>query len=295
MTNKHNDRKSLVYGLLGVIGFSLTLPATRFAVASLDPMFVGLGRALVAAVLAAIALWVMRAPRPVGRQWLRLGAVALGVVVGFPLFSSWALVRVPASHAAVVIGVIPLVTALFGAWLDHERPHRLFWLSAVVGSMAIALFSLAASDGDFTVADIALFVAVLAAGFGYAEGARLARELGAWQTISWALLVSVPWLIVPVIDTFPEHLAAVSWSSVAGFAYVSVVSMFLAFIAWYQGLAMGGIARVGQIQLLQPFFTLAIAAALLHEQVSGAQMSVAMIVLVCVFVGRRARVVTAAL
>ena len=284
----------MLFGLLGVIGFSLTLPATRFALLGLDPTFVGLGRALVAAAIAAVALWVMRAPRPVGRQWLRLGAVALGVVVGFPLFSSWALARVPASHAAVVIAVLPLVTALFGAWLAAERPSGLFWVSTIVASMVISVFSLVSNGGGFDPADLALFAAVVAAGFGYAEGARLARELGAWQTISWALLVSVPWLIVPVIDTFPEHLSDVGWSSVAGFAYVSVVSMFLAFIAWYKALALGGIGRVGQIQLLQPFFTLAAAAAFLNEHVSGAQMVVAIVVLGCVFVGRRARVAVAA-
>ena len=293
MTNKHTDMQSLAYGLLGVIGFSLTLPATHLALVSLDPTFVGLGRALVAAAIAAVALWVMRAPRPVGWQWLRLAAVALGVVVGFPLFSSWALVRVPTSHAAVVIAVLPLVTALFGAWLAAERPSGLFWLATIIASTVITVFSLASSGGAFEPADMALFAAVIAAGFGYAEGARLARELGAWQTISWALLVSVPWLIVPVIDTFPEHLAAVPWSSVAGFAYVSVVSMFLAFIAWYKALAMGGIARVGQIQLLQPFFTLAAAALLMNESVSGGQIGVAMVVLVCVFFGRRARIAVA--
>ena len=293
MTIKSTDLQSLAYGLLGVLGFSLTLPATRLALESLDPTFVGLGRALVAAVIAAIALWVMRAPRPVGRQWLRLGAVSLGIVVGFPLFSSWALVRVPASHAAVVIGLLPLATALFGAGLAAERPSGLFWASSVIASLVITLFSLGSSGGTFERADLALFAAVIAAGFGYAEGARLARELGAWQTISWALLIAVPGLMVPVIDTFPGDLAAVSWGSIAGFAYVSVVSMFLAFIAWYKALALGGIARVGQLQLLQPFFTLAVAAVLMHEAVSGVQMAVALGVLVCVFVGRRAGVAVA--
>lgn len=287
------ETRSLMYGLLGVIGFSLTLPATRLALASLDPIFVGLGRALVAAAIAAVALRVMHAPRPRGRQWLRLGGVALGVVIGFPLFSSWALVRVPASHAAVVIAVLPLVTALFGAWLAGERPSGLFWVSTLIASAVISVFSLASSGGGFALADLALLAAVIAAGFGYAEGARLARELGAWQTISWALLFSVPWLIIPVIDTFPADLAAIGWSSVVGFAYVSIVSMFLAFIAWYKALALGGIARVGQIQLLQPFFTLAAAALFVNETVTGMQMWVAIIVLLCVFIGRRARVAVA--
>lgn len=272
--------------MLGVMGFSLTLPATRLAVSDLDPTFVGLGRAFVAAVFAAIALWMARAPKPVARQWLRLTGVSLGVVIGFPLFSSWALVTVPASHGAVVIGLLPLSTALFGAWLAAERPTPLFWGSTVVGSAAIVFFSLE-PGGGFQPADVALLAAVVAAGFGYAEGARLSRELGAWQTISWALLLSVPVLVFPVIQTFPRNISAVGWTSYLGFAYVSVVSMFLAFFAWYKGLAMGGIARVGQLQLLQPFLTLGAAGVFLHENISRLQVVVAIVVLVCIIVGRR--------
>lgn len=273
--------------MLGVMGFSLTLPATRLAVSDLDPTFVGLGRAFVAAVFAAIALWMARAPKPVGRQWLRLTGVSLGVVIGFPLFSSWALVTIPASHGAIVIGLLPLSTALFGAWLAAERPTPLFWGSTVVGSAAIAFFSHESGGGGFQPAHVALLAAVVAAGFGYAEGARLSRELGAWQTVSWALLLSVPVLVFPVIQTFPRNISAVGWMSFLGFAYVSVVSMFLAFFAWYKGLAMGGIARVGQLQLLQPFFTLGAAGVFLHENISQLQVVVAIVVLVCVIVGRK--------
>lgn len=276
-----------MFGMLGVIGFSLTLPATRLAVFDLDPTFVGLGRALVAAALAAITLWIARAPKPVGRQWLRLAAVSLGVVIGFPLFTSWALTIVPASHGAVVVGLLPLSTALFGAWLAAERPTPVFWGSTVAGSMAIAVFSLWSGGGEFHPADIALLAGVVAAGFGYAEGARLSRELGAWQTISWALVLSVPVLIFPVLQSFPPNASAVGWMSYLGFAYVSVVSMFLGFFAWYKGLAMGGIARVGQLQLLQPFLTLAAAGVLLHENISRLQVAVAVVVLICIIVGRR--------
>jgi len=276
--------------MLGVVGFSLTLPATRLAVAELDPTFVGLGRAIIAATLAGIALMMARSPWPDGMQWPRLGATALGVVVGFPLLSTWAMTTVPAAHGAVVIGLLPLSTALFGAWLGGERPRPLFWLSTLAGSITIAIFSLSSGAGSFHIGDMLLLAAVIAAGFGYAEGARLARELGAWQTISWALVISAPVLLFPAIATMPQHIAAVGWQSLCGFAYVSVVSMYLGFVVWYKGLALGGIARIGQLQLLQPFLTILAAALLLHEPVSWAEMLAALVVIACVLTGRRAGV-----
>jgi drug/metabolite transporter (DMT)-like permease len=278
--------QSLFFGMLGVLGFSLTLPATRLAVVDLDPTFVGLGRAIIAAGLAAIILWIAKAPKPVGRQWLRLGATALGVVVGFPLLSTWAMKSVPAAHGAVIVGLIPLSTALFGAWLAGERPGLLFWFSTIVGSTVIAVFSFSSGEGSFQTADFLLLGAVVAGGFGYAEGARLSRELGAWQTISWALVLSVPVLLLPVLITAPKSISTLGWMSFFGFAYVSVVSMYLAFFAWYKGLAMGGIARVGQLQLLQPFLTLIGATIILNEVISRSQVIVAIIVLICVIVGR---------
>lgn len=287
MHTRSINRQSLIFGLLGVAGFSLTLPATRLAVVDLDPTFVGLGRALVAAALAGMALWLTRAPKPQGRQWLRLGVIALGVVIGFPLFSSWAMHSVPASHGAVVIGLLPLSTALFGALLAGERPPPLFWASTLLGSAVIAAFSLASGGYSLQWADVALVAAVVAAGLGYAEGARLAKELGAWQTISWALLIAAPLLVMPVFYTAPVHITTIGWASVAGFLYVSIVSMFLAFFAWYHALALGGIARIGQMQLLQPFMTIVAAALLLGESISWVQVMTAVIVLACVFAGRR--------
>ena len=284
--------QSTIYGTLGVVGFSLTLPATRLAVAELDPTFVGLGRAIIAALIAGIALVIFHASRPVGTQWLRLGGISIGVVIGFPLLSTWAMTTVPAAHGAVVVGLLPLSTALFGAWLADERPSLIFWLSTVVGSITIAFFSLWSGGGSFHTGDFLLLGAVIAAGFGYAEGARLSRELGAWQTISWALVISAPILLFPVLKTMPHNIAAIGWQSLSGFAYVSVVSMFFAFVVWYKGLALGGIARIGQLQLLQPFLTIAAAAVILHEHVSWAEIVAALIVITCVMIGRRAGVMT---
>ena len=282
--------QSTLLGTLGVVGFSLTLPATRIAVTTLDPVFVGLGRAIIAAVIAAIALVIAKAPRPVGIQWLRLGGIAIGVVIGFPLLSTWAMTTVPAAHGAVVVGLLPLSTALFGAWLAGERPRLLFWVSTVVGSITIVIFSLSSDGGSLQTGDLLLLGSVIAAGFGYAEGARLSRQLGAWQTISWALVISAPILLFPALETMPYNIFSVGWQSLGGFAYVSVVSMFLAFVVWYKGLALGGIARIGQLQLLQPFLTIAAAAMLLHEHVSWAEVLAALIVITCVLIGRHAGV-----
>lgn len=281
------NRQSLALGLLGVFCFSLTLPATRLAVVDLDPAFVGLGRAIIAASLAAIALWATKASIPTRQQWLRLGATALGIVIGFPLLSSLAMKSVPAAHGAVIVGLIPLSTALFAAWLAGERPGLFFWLSTIVGSTAIVGFSFVAGAGAFQTADFLLLGSVIAVGFGYAEGARLSKEIGSWQTISWALLLSVPVLLPPVVMSAPADIFAVRWTSLLGFAYVSVVSMYLAFFAWYKGLSMGGIARVGQLQLLQPFLTLAGAAIMLGESVQASQVIAAVVVLCCVAAGRK--------
>jgi len=280
--------QSIIFGTLGVVGFSLTLPATRLAVAELDPTFVGLGRAIIAAVIAGISLAIYRTPKPVGRQWLRLVSTAFGVVIGFPLLSAWAMTTVPAAHGAVVVGLLPLSTALFGAWLAGERPRSLFWISTVVGSITIAFFSLSRGGSSFQTGDFLLLGAVISAGYGYAEGARLSRMIGSWQTISWSLIISVPILLIPAIYTMPNNIISIRWESLFGFAYVSIVSMFLAFIVWYKGLALGGIARIGQLQLLQPFLTISAAAMLLHELISWQEVTAALIVFTCVIVGRKA-------
>lgn len=160
-------------------------------------------------------------------------------------------------------------------------------MSTIVGSITIAFFSLSAGGGSFQAGDFLLLGAVIAAGYGYAEGARLSKELGAWQTISWALVLAAPILLFPVLKTMPDSLSTVGWQSLAGFIYVSVVSMFLAFVVWYKGLALGGIARIGQLQLLQPFLTIFAAAILLHERVSWSELLAALMVIACVLIGRK--------
>lgn len=291
----------MLLGLTGVAIFSQTLPFTRLAVAELDASFVAFARAVIAALLAVCLLWyrgaLSPARRPRGRQWLRLGVTALGVVLGFPLFSSLAMREVPASHGAIIIGLLPLATAVFAAWFGRERPSVAFWLAALTGSALVIAFAVWQGAGALQQADWLLFAAVVLGALGYAEGGKLSRELGGLETIGWALVLSLPamapaaawlaWTTLPAI----QQASAGAW---AGMAYVSLFSMFIGFIFWYAGLAKGGVARVGQIQLLQPFLTLAGGALILGESLDGPTVGFAVAVIAVVALGRRTAVASGA-
>jgi drug/metabolite transporter (DMT)-like permease len=281
------ENRGMLLGAIGVAMFSLTLPFTRMAVIELHPLLVGLGRAVVAAFASGVLLWRLRAPLPTPAQWKALAITALGVVIGFPVLSAFAMREVPASHGAVVVGILPLATALFGALRFGERPSAGFWLAALAGSALVLGFALWQGGGGLQAADLALFAAVLAAAMGYAEGARLTRTMGGQQVISWALLLSLP-LLLPVTAWLAWRYGLQgSIKAWLGFGYVSVFSMFVGFFFWYRGLALGGIARVGQVQLLQPFLTLLGAALLLGEALEPAHLLFAFAVLAVVMLGRR--------
>lgn len=281
----------LALGALGVLAFSLSLPATRVAVQQLDPWFVAFGRAVGAALLAWAYLRLTGAPRPTRGQWWRLSIVAAGVVVGFPLFTSLALTTETSAHGAVVIAVLPAVTAVFAVLRAGERPPPLFWVASTGGLLAVLAFlvSTGAVRGALSTPDLFLLGAVVLCGLGYAEGGALARELGGARTICWALLLSLP-VTVPVATAAavasPPHADAAGW---AAFGYLTAVSMFLGFFAWYAGLARGGIARVGQIQLAQPVLTLVWSVLLIGETVAPASIVAALAVLACVVLIQRTR------
>ena len=283
----HESNAGWGSGLVGVVIFSGSLPATRLAVADVSPLFLTSARALIAALLGALCLLALRQQRPAGRDVASLAVVALGVVVGFPLLTGLALQHLSAAHSIVFIGLLPLATATFGVLRGGERPHAAFWAFSLLGAATVAGFALVRSGGGTLTGDLLMVAAVLVCGLGYAEGATVSRRLGGWQVISSALLLALPVMAVLALVTMPPDWNTIGPAAWAGLAYVSVFSMFLGFVFWYRGLALGGIAAVGQLQLLQPFLGLTLAAFLLHEPIAPTMvLSTAMVVL-CVAGARR--------
>jgi drug/metabolite transporter (DMT)-like permease len=274
-------------GLLGVIIFSGSLPATRVAVGGFSALFLTSARAVIAALIGVVVLGLLRQARPQRRDLTSLAIVSLGVVVGFPLLTALALQHITSARSIVFIGLLPLSTAVFAVLRGGERPKPLFWLFAVLGSATVAGFALSNGGAASLAGDLLMVAAIILCGLGYAEGAALSRRLGGWQVISWALLLALP-LMVPVAAwTWPPTWSGIGAPAWIGLAYVSVFSMFVGFIFWYRGLALGGIARVGQLQQLQPFFGLALAGFLLHEPVAWSMIAATALVVACVFFARR--------
>jgi drug/metabolite transporter (DMT)-like permease len=309
-----------INGFLGVVIFSGSLPATRAAVADFDPVFLTVARASIAAVLAILVLLVFRQERPQRSDIVPLLVTAFGVVAGFPLLTALALQHITAAHSIVFIGLLPLATATFAVLRGGERPRPAFWLFSALGSALVVGFALAqgviaaptepyplgldqsewvkrlgdsypgalpdrqsrATLAGSALGDMLMLAAVIVCGLGYAEGARLSRRLGGWQVICWALVIALPVMGLIAAYMWPQSWTGIGAPAWIGLAYVSVFSMLVGFFFWYSGLAKGGIAAVGQLQLLQPFFGLMLAALLLHEQVSLAMLIVTLGVVACV-------------
>jgi drug/metabolite transporter (DMT)-like permease len=283
------SRAAVLWGALGVLGFSFSLPATRLAVADLDPVVVGLGRAVVAAVLAAALLATTRQRLPARRDLGRLLVVGAGVVIGFPVFTSIALRDLPSAHASVIVGLLPAATAMAAVVRAGERPGRAFWAAALVGLGAVLAFAAAQGAGGIQRADVFVLVAIAFCALGYAEGGALARAYGGWQVICWALVLTAPFILPFVALAAARTGLTAGADAWFGFAYVALVSMFLAFFAWYRGLALGGIARIGQVQLAQPVLTLVWAALILGEEITALTALAALAVLASVVATQRTR------
>nr|MBP7880085.1 DMT family transporter [Acinetobacter sp.] len=263
--------------------FAGSLPATRVAVMDFSPTFLTAARAAIAGVLGLILILLSRQKLPEKKDWMPLLYVAIGVVIGFPLFTALALQYVSAAHSIVFVGLLPLATAIFGVLRGGERPNFAFWLFAIFGAALVFAFMLIQTQSWlFNYGDIFMLLAIILCGFGYAEGGKLSKHLGGWQVICWALILMLPIMLVISYLYIPTSFEQISWSATLGLAYVSIFSMLIGFFFWYKGLALGGIAAVGQLQLLQPIFGLAIAALILHEQVSMTMFVVTVAVIACV-------------
>jgi drug/metabolite transporter (DMT)-like permease len=283
------ERRGLLLGLIGVLAFSLTLPMTRLAVAELDAWFVGFGRMALAGLVSAVWLALAGAPRPDREQLPWLAGCVVGVVVAFPLCSSLAMRTLPANHGAVINGLLPIATALLAALWLGERHRARFWTCAAIGSAIVIAFALRHGFA-FGGGHLWMLAAVLIGAIGYVAGGRLSRTIGGVNTILWSLVLALP-LTLPIATglalTTPMHASTAAWGA---FAYITLISQIAGFFAWYNGLALGGIARVGQVQLLQAFFTIAAAAWLFGEQVEPLTWLAAAAVVATIAIGRTERV-----
>lgn len=283
-----DDRtRGWINGFIGMAIFSASLPATKVVVTQLDPVFVTLARATIAGCVGGALLVGSRQSRPTRAHVPSLIIAAAGVVIGFPLLTALALRHISSSHSLIFIGLLPLSTALFGVWRAGERPQLPFWLFSGLGSSLIVIFALTQGGDATLLGDVLMFAAIVVCGLGYAEGARLSRTLGGWQVISWALVISLPIVAPLMLILLPPSFAGIDTWTWIGLAYISLFSMLIGFVFWYRGLALGGIGAVGQLQLVQPFCGMAIAAALLHEKVSWSMIVVTVAIIFCVAGAKR--------
>ena len=283
-----DESKGMFLGLVGVVSFGLTLPATRFIIPYFEPVFIGLGRAVIASFVAALLLIATKQTRPSRNQFYQLLGVASGVVVGFPILSAWAMQTVPASHGGVVLGVLPLATAIVGSVVSNEKPSVAFWICGIVGSAVVIAYSLLQGVGEFQTGDFFLLGAIVSAATGYALGGKLSKEIGGWQVICWALVISFPFIIVPAwLEAPQDAVGSLPLNVILSFLYLALVSQLFGFFFWNKGLALGGVARVSQTQLLQPIVTLVASALLINETINVQTIVFAILVIVTVAIGKK--------
>lgn len=296
VTSRRDLRRGFWLGFAGVVIFSITLPVTRLAVGTPDApelsgLFVAMSRAVIAAILAAVYLLIVRAPWPRREQWRALFVISIGVVIGFPVCTSVALQEVQAVHASAILGVLPLVTAMMAAVLHRQRPSVGFWVCAALGSALVVVYALLQSDAQhlgLQPGDLLLLMAVVSAALGYTWGARLSGQIAPEQVICWAVIVALPLTVPASLMTWPTHaISAKAWASLA---YLAVFSMWIGFFFWYRGLALGGTVRVSQVQLFQPFLSMLFAVILVGERLDGLTLCFALAVLATVALGRKMNV-----
>ncbi len=285
--SKKNQRLGWINGLIGVILFSGSMPATKLAVMDMSPSFVTVTRAGLAGILALMALLLFKEKRPTKAQLPSLFIVAISAVIAFPLLSALALAYISSAHSLIFVGLLPLSTAVFAVLRGSERPQPLFWLFSVFGAGLVMAFAFSKGESTSLVGDGLMLLSIIFCGLGYAEGAKLSVQLGGWQVISWALVIALPIMLPLIIYLLPNNLEQVSLKAWIGLGYIAVFSMLVGFIFWYKGLAQGGIAAVGQLQLLQPFLGLVLAASILHEEISIWLICTMFAVILCVAGSKR--------
>lgn len=282
-----NEIKGFFYGFLGVFIFSFTLPATRFAVLELPPLFIALGRASLAGIVSIFILATTKSKLPNKKQFYQLIITALGVVIGFPVFSAWSMQFLPSSHGAIVLGLLPILTVIFSSFFFKVKPSFGFWICAFLGSTIVIGYTFLQGLGKIGWADLALFAGVSTAAIGYAVGSKLSQDLGGWRVICWSLAIMFPFIVIPTFFLFPNNAAEISIQSWSGFLYLSLMSQLIGFVFWYHGLAIGGVFRVSQVQLLQPFMTIIAANLLLAEILDALTIISCILIIVIIAISKR--------
>ncbi|MFJ8234930.1 DMT family transporter [Ureibacillus sp. NPDC094379] len=281
-----NLKRGMLLGLVGIICFSLTLPATSIAVPYFGATIVGLGRTVIAAIIVSIIFIVKKESLPNKKQMKSLCIVAFGVVLGFPLLTTFAMKSLPVSHGAIELALLPLATAGFAMWRGGERPSKRYWIASIIGAITVLVYAAFLGLGQLQKGDIALLIAILILGLSYAEGGKLSKELGSWQVIAWAIVIGAPFFIIPVGLSLSGDMLLAPIEAWISLFYLAFVSQFLGYVAWYGGMSLGGIARVGQIQYLQPFLMIGFSVLFLGETITWLTIVLAMIVVICVIIGK---------
>ena len=282
------EKLGLLLGLVGVICFSLTLPATSISVEYFGATVVGLGRTVLAAIIAGIVLGVGKEKVPNRLQFRSILIVAIGAVLGFPLLTSWAMQTLRVSHGAVEVALLPLATAGIAMLRAGEKPSLKFWIASLIGAGAVIFYAVNLGFGKLQLADLALLTAVIILGFSYAEGGKLSKEIGSWQVIAWAIVIGAPFFVIPVAMDFSVEMLTAPFQAWVSLFYLAIVSQFLAYIVWYGGMALGGVARVSQLQYIQPFIMIIFATIFLDESITLVTIITAIIVVVSVIIGKNA-------
>ena len=284
--------KGMMLGLMGVIVFSLTLPVTRLIVPYFDPIFIGLARSVIAAMAATLILLAFKQSFPSKKQIIQLLLTAIGVIVGFPILTAYGMQTVPASHGSVVIGLLPLLTAVIAVFISNERPSIGFWVAASIGAILVVIYSLLQGGMELHIGDVYLVGASFLGAWGYAMGGKVAQDMGGWQVICWVNIVGLPVSLVGTLWLMPESFSTIPTVAWIGLLYLALISQLFGFFFWYKGLVLGGIARVSQTQLLQPFFSIIASIYILGEQVSLRTYIFAIAVVVAIAITRKMAVKT---
>ncbi len=289
-TEQKQINQGMLLGFIAVAVFSLSLPVTRQIVPYFDPIFIGLGRSLVAALVALPLLLIFKQRFPNLQQVKQLLLTAVGIIAGFPVLTAFAMQTVPASHGSVVIGLLPLLTAVFAVIISNERPSLGFWITAMVGALLVVVYSFLQGGMTLQMGDIYLVAASILGALGYAMGAKVSKQIGGWQVICWVNILGAPFSFIGILFITPQSVEWIPLSAWLGFLYLALASQLFGFFLWNKGLVLGGTARVSQTQLLQPFLSIIAAIVLLNEQVDIKTYIFAIAVVIAIAITRKMQV-----